>query len=605
MLLSHIKFNRLTTRFFLIYLFVVILPTFLLGIILYSDSKQQMLTKIINTEKESLMSDKYYIEYQFQYIEEKYNQFKVSDTLADVLENNISTPRDVMYTFVNDIRHLFISNQHNNPYIDQINIYSSNETAVEILPQFLGITELYDMDISQQFLEDPQKELFRQFWMVQNVDGELKLTFLAGFMNSIYSDISGVLSITCNDKLFELLLNGQNKNISTYIYWNNALIYSYNDNNEQRNYLLANEESFFNISSDIDVTFNSTNNILKNVIRLKDQNIIIVQLKDLSSESFMVSPFSTSFLVCALLFFLSNIILLPTVYLPLRNITLLAKHMKQTNSHKLIPYSGPVTNDEIGDLIKEYNSMVKRTNNMSDTIRKKELLLKNAQIEALQSQLNPHFFYGTLESIRMIAEAHQEELIADIAYTFGNLMRYSLSREYFVIMQKEIDIVKQYIEIQKKRIGDRFTVKWNINASTQDCFCPKFILFFMVENAIVHNVAKTRKHIDIDIDIIQKKNDISITVTNSGPGISAKRLAEIQYLLDHPEKRSSMSSKNNGRSIFNINDRLQLYYGSNYKFSIDSKENIKTVCNVRFNINRPKIIERALEEIHYAESSVG
>ena len=49
----------------------------------------------------------------------------------------------------------------------------------------------------------------------------------------------------------------------------------------------------------------------------------------------------------------------------------------------------------------------------------------------------------------------------------------------------------------------------------------------------------------------------------------------------------------------------KLYYGSNYKFSIDSKENIKTVCNVRFNINRPKIIERALEEIHYAESSVG
>ena len=132
--------------------------------------------------------------------------------------------------------------------------------------------------------------------------------------------------------------------------------------------------------------------------------------------------------------------------------------MKTTQSASLAPYTGKAGDNEVGDLISEYNAMAQRTNELSRTVHQNELLLRNAQIEMLQSQLNPHFFYGTLENIRMIAEMHGEKLIAEIAFAFGNLMRYSLSREYFVPLQKEMDIVAQYIEIQKKRLGNRFTV---------------------------------------------------------------------------------------------------------------------------------------------------
>jgi two-component system, sensor histidine kinase YesM len=288
--------------------------------------------------------------------------------------------------------------------------------------------------------------------------------------------------------------------------------------------------------------------------------------------------------LCILLFALANIVLFPLLYRPLRNASLLARHMSRMHSHVLIPYSGPVSNDEVGNLIKEYNSLVERTNTTSETLRQKEILLRNAQIETLQSQLDPHFFYGTLESIRMVAEAHHETLIADIAYAFGNLMRYSLSREYFVPVQTEIDIVKQYLEIQKKRLGSRFTVSWNLQISSDGWICPKFVLFSMVENVIVHDISQTRKQVHIHIDIIQEEEDLSITVTNDGPGIPPERLARLQYLKDHPEERSSMSSQNNGRSIFNINDRLQLYYGSDYKFTVTSQEYVKTVCSIRFNM---------------------
>lgn len=580
------KFGSLLQRFFLTYLLVVLLPTLLLGMLLYSNDARQIRTELINAEKESLLSDKYYLENQLQYIEEKFDQFRVSSELASILNQNVSTPKNVMYTYVKDVATLIKSIQSYNPYIDRINIYTANSTAVEILPEFLPLSQLYEMDIfSEEFMTNPRRELYRQFWLAENIDGELKLVFLAGFMDALYSEITGVLSITCNSRLFNLFLNEQASDTSTYIFWGGKLVHAFNDNDKNHEFLAENEEFIRNLSSDVHVSFNSGNNIMLCIIKLADYNISVVQLKKNMLKSIAKSPISTSMLICALLFLLSNFILFPLVYRPFRNISLLAKHINQTNSHILTPYTGPVTDDEVGNLIREFNLMVERTNHMSDMIRQKEILLRNAQIEALQSQLNPHFFYGTLESIRMIAEMNNEPLIADIAYAFGNLMRYSLSREYFVPLQKEMEVVRQYIEIQNKRFMNRFTVEWKVDEFSGEWICPKFVLLFMVENAIVHNVPKTRNKIRIEIEIRELSNHLLITVTNDGPGIPKIRLEQIQRQLNHPEEHPNISSQHNGRGIFNINDRLRLYYGNDYFLSISSEENEKTVCSIRIPLN--------------------
>ena len=213
------KFGSLLQRFFLTYLLVVLLPTLLLGMLLYSNDARQIRTELINAEKESLLSDKYYLENQLQYIEEKFDQFRVSSELASILNQNVSTPKNVMYTYVKDVATLIKSIQSYNPYIDRINIYTANSTAVEILPEFLPLSQLYEMDIfSEEFMTNPRRELYRQFWLAENIDGELKLVFLAGFMDALYSEITGVLSITCNSRLFNLLMNEQASDTSTYIF---------------------------------------------------------------------------------------------------------------------------------------------------------------------------------------------------------------------------------------------------------------------------------------------------------------------------------------------------------------------------------------------------
>ena len=140
------------------------------------------------------------------------------------------------------------------------------------------------------------------------------------------------------------------------------------------------------------------------------------------------------------------------IFRPFKNIVRLSEHMNRQNTHALTPYTGMLSKDETGDLILSFNQMTERINELSSSLLNNEMQLKNAQIEALQAQLNPHFFYGTLESIRMIAEASHQELISEITFAFGKLMRYSLSREYLVPVSIEIDMTQQYVSIQEKRL---------------------------------------------------------------------------------------------------------------------------------------------------------
>lgn len=181
----------------------------------------------------------------------------------------------------------------------------------------------------------------------------------------------------------------------------------------------------------------------------------------------------------------------------------------------------------------------------------------------------------------MIAEADRQELIADIAFSFGNLMRYCLSREYLAPVSKEIDMTRQYVSIQEKRLVNRFDIHWELCTLDDTWRCPKFVLFSMVENVFSHNVSKCRSFIHITVHMQEEGNDLTFTVTNTGPGVPPKRLKELHYLLEHPKERDCLKSENNGRCIFNINDRLKLFYGEDYHFTIESTENELTTCSVR------------------------
>jgi len=569
-------FRGLMTRFYVTFLIVIILPITLFSYTIYNNSLEKAKTELLNAKQSALFTDRLYLQKQFQNIEQKYNQFKNSRSLRDVLDGTYNTNKTVMYEYVREIQNLVMLNKNEEPFINDILIYTSNSIAEDILPPFYPLSDLYTMTSPKAFAQNARRELFRRFWKAEVIDGELHLLYYAGLMDTLYQKISGVLAIDCNAKLLDLLISREKDNVSSYLYFDGELLYAKNATPQSDALLQRTAGTIMEQSNETVVLLDEQSGMGQSLMRLGNQNIVIIQNYPFPI-SFQVSPV---FWLAILLFFGLTLMILELVFKPMRNIAQLARHMRNARSAELIPYKEVVGQDEVSLLVHEYNAMVVRTNALSKSIHENELLLRNAQIMMLQSQINPHFFYGTLENIRMIAEMHGETLIAEIAYGFSKLMRYSLSQEYLVSLQKEMDIVKQYVKIQKKRLEDRFSIKWKQDLDSFDWKIPKFALFSMVENAFTHDVSNSRKTVHIEIMVQQNGDELMISVVNDGPGIQPERLALLKHLIMHPDERAQMDSNHNGRSIFNISDRLRLYYGDDYIMTIESTPNQRTECRV-------------------------
>jgi two-component system, sensor histidine kinase YesM len=566
----------LMARFYVTFLIVIILPVTLFSYMIYTNSMEKAKTELLNAKRSALLTDRLYLQKQFQNIEQKYNQFKNSRSLRDVLDGTYATNKTVMYEYIREIQNLVMLNKNDEPFINDILIYTSNSVAEDILPPFYPLSELYAMTTPKAFAQNPRRELFRRFWKVEVVDDGLHLLYFAGLMDTLYQKISGVLVIDCNASLLDLLISQDKDTVSSYLYFDGELLYTKNTTPQSDALLQRTAEAMMEQNNETVVLLDEQSGMGQSLMRLGNQNIVIIQNYPFPI-SFQISPV---FWMAILLFFGLSIMILELVFKPMHNIAQLAKHMKNARSAELIPFKEVVGQDEVSLLVQEYNAMVVRTNALSKSMHENELLLRNAQIMMLQSQINPHFFYGTLENIRMIAEMHGETLIAEIAYGFSKLMRYSLSQEYLVSLKKEMGIVKQYVKIQKKRLGNRFGIKWKQDLDSFDWKIPKFALFSMVENAFTHDVSNSRKTVHIEILVQQNGDELMISVVNDGPGIQPERLALLKRLIAHPNERVQIASNHNGRSIFNISDRLRLYYGDDYTMTIESVPDQRTECRV-------------------------
>ena len=578
----------LTAKFLISYIVAFLIPSIVVFVFFYANAVEQACAELINSKKESMTTAKNYMENQFLNVESKNLLFRNVTDLYGLFDPTVLSEREIIYTYWKDFVALTKLGQYDDPSFERLEFYSSNSVAASILPYFRPMEELYSRDVNKTFRENPDQMLLRGFWQVSSENGDLEMTYYAGLMNDDSSRALGALSITCGEELLHQFFSSASGDTATYLYWDGELVYSVNASPRAEECRAAWEALGKKPAQTAQVTLDRSRYVLQSCVYLPDQELSVVQFDFLPPDSItggnalwrILPMWVPIFLVATLVFFL-------LIFMPIRNISRLSRHLRRTDAPKLVPYPGKITRDEVGDLISAYNDLVNRTLRMTDALHENEILLRNAQIETLQSQLNPHFFYGTLESIRMIAEAHGETLISEISCAFGNLMRYSLSREYFVPLRREVEIVRQYLDIQKKRLGDRFSVEWNVDESELDWDCPKFVLFSMVENVVVHDVGRTRKHVRILVTLRREGDDLFLSVENDGPGVPPERLRQLEDLKNHPEKRKELSSQNNGRSIFNIHDRLRLYYGDEYEFSMQSEENVRTVCSVRFGV-RPQ-----------------
>ena len=241
--------------------------------------------------------------------------------------------------------------------------------------------------------------------------------------------------------------------------------------------------------------------------------------------------------------------------------------MNEVASGDLAVRADVSTDDEFGQMAKSFNTMVMEIDNLLEAVRDTEKMKRLAELDFLRAQINPHFIYNTLSSIRFYVEMDKPAQAGEMLFHFSKLLRATLSRsDQFVTLREEMDTIADYVALQKLRYPEGFEIRYELDEHTLDYEIPTFILQPLVENAIFHNEGLTRKNtITISSKTIaapQEHVDIlEISVSDEGVGMDE----------EHIKAALKPALSLNKVGLQNVQERIKLNYGAQYGLTIESQ----------------------------------
>ncbi|EFM11382.1 integral membrane sensor signal transduction histidine kinase [Paenibacillus curdlanolyticus YK9] len=250
-------------------------------------------------------------------------------------------------------------------------------------------------------------------------------------------------------------------------------------------------------------------------------------------------------------------------------------------------FSAPLATrlDEVGWLYRGYGSLIDRIEGLVEEASHSERKKKELEFQVLSHQINPHFLYNTLESIRWKAENHGRTDISEMVSALGNLLRLSLnSGKEITTLAREIEQVKAYVLIEQARMGKPVRILYIIDEETLAVPFLRLLLQPLVENAIEHSVRQNFEQGKIVLTGRTEGRDVVIELSDNGNGIPEEVLRRLE--ADEDTRSAAPGASRGGVGLRNVNDRLKLYFGSAYKLSIETGEGIGTRITLRHPILR-------------------
>lgn len=248
--------------------------------------------------------------------------------------------------------------------------------------------------------------------------------------------------------------------------------------------------------------------------------------------------------------------------------------------------------DEIGILAQSFNSMISKIRELIKQNFHIEIRQKQAELYALQSQINPHFMYNTLETISMTID---DDTVSEMVTLLGRMLRFSLGNKNRIVpFQKEVEHIENYLTIQKFRFEDRLNFSIESDINLHQLYSPKFILQPIIENCIKHGLEARRGTLTIRVIIrtipgaLQGTEDVIIRIEDDGTGIDEKTQQEIHSLL----KSDPIGRRDSGFGMINVHARIMMLFGEEYGLTVESGKGTNII--IRF-----PVIEGAEAVIKY------
>lgn len=266
-----------------------------------------------------------------------------------------------------------------------------------------------------------------------------------------------------------------------------------------------------------------------------------------------------------------------------RPVMVLAKAMGQVDKGKvnLLEQEKYSWQDEMGLLFKSYNEMGKRINDSIEKIYIYQINQKQTELKMLQFQINPHFLYNTLNTISSIAALSDIEEIVKIADNLSGMFQYNIKGDDIVPVRKEIQHVKNYLEIQAIRFPGKYRFEYRIDPEVEEKKMLKFLLQPLAENSLQHAFGKMKEINTVSLTAQEDGKDIIFRLRDNGVGMKAEQAEELNRELAQTDTGTLVNHVDKGIGLRNVNARIKNLYGKEYGIQIWSEEGEYTEIQIR------------------------
>lgn len=399
---------------------------------------------------------------------------------------------------------------------------------------------------------------------IRNVDSE----YILGYID-IYFDLSSINNLIEGSNLKGRLLISDDtnnimfdstKNVSP---WDNIKLddkYNYVYNLENKNAHI--DKEIININQDAQTKY-------KYISIINEDEIGIANIK---FKIFFIS------ILCTVIIIMITSLTINTYAIKLKYMINIIGEIKKGNLD--VRFNIKDEEDELDVIAKEIDRMCENLKYHIDKTYKSEVRQKDAELNALQAQIKPHFLYNTLEVIRMCALTSKNREVAQMIYNLASMFRYqTYNNASDVKLSEMINYCKMYLSLCCTRYKGIVDYEFDIDDSLMNLTVPKFMIQPIIENSINHGLDKDRKDNLIKIKAkITEDNDLQITVEDNGIGISEEKISDIKTDL------KKNLQKPNSIGLMNINSRIQMKFGTNYGIDITSNKEIGTEVKVKIPI---------------------
>lgn len=586
-IIKIIHLNSIKTKIFILFIIISILPILILTSVNYINSVSVLKDEISKSNKALLIQTGENLDNILEMIEDKIWSFKILDMqnynrYVGYLGRGIRNDPAQAMDDVNFVMGLLASYADSNKYIDSIYLYSKAENyLVSSRRNVKIVSNIGSYDWYKKAEEGNGKIVWMATRQTEDIDGGFKKQLLSAtlLIKSNTGEKLGVLCVNLKSDIIKYLTSNINIGEMGYI-----LICDDKGNiiNHRDKSLISSNMSSYNYVKTI---LNDNEGYFENKIDSKDYMITfftspytkwkfaaVIPDKEITYKIYRKSLFSILIcFICIPIAVFFSLIISNNLYTPIK---VLKSAMKKAAKGDFTVSINDIRKDEFSELNISFNAMVENIDNNIKELYKARLLKKEAELKALQSQINPHFLYNTLDSMYWMARLSRTEELSTMISSLSKFLKINLSKGRDIISIKEVvEEIEHYLTIQKFRFGDKFNIIIDVDQKLYEYSMIKFLMQPLVENAIYHGIE--RKKGKGLIKIIGRKLDehAKFSIIDDGIGMSTQRLNQVVESIEN-----GMEDKN--FALVNVNKRIKAIYGEEYSINIHSQERVGTEVNV-------------------------